>query len=120
MHAAGRVSVDPLAIPGALAVTSAPAGTITVGIDWATRAHEACALDGTGRLLGRREFPNTPEGLEALVAWMLDHAGGDRDALAVAIERPDGLVVEALLDHDIAVSTINPKQLDRFRDRFTP
>ena len=101
-------------------MTSAPAGTITVGIDWATRAHEVCALDGNGRVLGRREFPNTPEGLEALVAWMLKHAGGDRAALIVAIERPDGLVVEALLDHGIAVWTINPKQLDRFRDRFTP
>jgi transposase len=120
MHAAGRVSVGPLTIPGALVMNSASAGTITVGIDWATRAHEVCALDGSGRLLGRHEFPNTPEGLEALVTWMLDHAGGDRAALAVAIERPDGLVVEALLDHGIVVSTINPKQLDRFRDRFSP
>jgi hypothetical protein len=101
-------------------MTSATAGTITVGIDWATRAHEACALDGAGRLLGRREFPNDPEGLEALVAWMLDRAGGDHAALVVGIERPDGLVVEALLDHKIAVAAINPKQLDRFRDRFTP
>jgi transposase len=120
VHAAGRVPVDPSTLSGALAMTSAPAATITVGIDWATRAHEVCALDSTGRVLGRREFPNTPEGLEALVAWMLSHAGGDRAALVAAIERPDGLVVEALLDHDIAVWTINPKQLDRFRDRFTP
>lgn len=101
-------------------MTPAPAETITVGIDWATRAHEVCALDRTGRILGRREFLNTPEGLEALVAWMLDRAGSEQAAPLVAIERPDGLVVEALLDHNIAVWTINPKQLDRFRDRFTP
>jgi len=91
-----------------------------VGVDWATRAHEVCALDGSGRLLGRREFPNTPEGLEAMLSWMVDRAAGDPTALAVAIERPDGLVVEALLDRRIAVWTINPKQLDRFRDRFSP
>src|SRR3954471_20958005 len=99
MHAAGRVSVDPSTSFGAHAMTANTAVPLTVGIDWATRAHEVSALDGTGRVLGRREFPNTPEGLEDLVAWMLDHAGGDCAALAVAIERPDGLVVEALLDH---------------------
>jgi transposase len=93
---------------------------VFLGIDWATRAHEVCATDGTGAILGRHSFPNTPEGLEALVGWILDRAGGDRAAIVVAIERPDGLVVEALLDHDLAVYTINPKQLDRFRDRFTP
>ena len=93
---------------------------VLVGIDWATRAHEVCALDEAGGILGRHEFPNTPEGLEALVGWMLDRAGGQSAAIVVAIERPDGLVVEALLDHDLAVYTINPKQLDRFRDRFTP
>jgi transposase len=91
---------------------------VFLGIDWATRAHEACALDRTGRALGRQEFPATPEGLEPLVGWMLDRAGGDPAALIVAIERPDGLVVEALLDHRLAVFAINPKPLDRFRDRF--
>jgi transposase len=93
---------------------------ITVGIDWATRNHEVCALDGTGCILGRRPFPNTPEGLDALLARVLGHAGGDRAALSAAIERPDGLVVEALLEYDLTVFTLNPKQLDRFRDRFHP
>jgi transposase len=101
-------------------MTSTPVVAITVGIDWATQTHEVCALDATGRVLGQRAFPNTPEGLEALVAWLLALANGNRASLSVAIERPDGLVVEALLDYNIAVWTINPKQLDRFRDRFTP
>jgi transposase len=37
----------------------------------------------------------------------------------VAIEMPHGPVVEMLLEHGFAVFAINPKQLDRFRDRFT-
>jgi transposase len=37
----------------------------------------------------------------------------------VAIETPHGPVVEMLLDHGFQVFAINPKQLDRFRDRFT-
>jgi transposase len=92
---------------------------ILVGIDWATQAHEICVLDASGRVLGKKSFPNTPEGLEQLVRWLLTLTGGDVTKIAVAIERPDGLVVEALLDYQIEVYSLNPKQLDRFRDRFS-
>jgi hypothetical protein len=37
----------------------------------------------------------------------------------MAIEVPRGPVVEAFLEGGIAVFSINPKQLDRFRDRYT-
>jgi transposase len=92
---------------------------VFVGIDWATRAHEVCALDVERKILGRKSFLNSTEGLTALVDWLFELAAGFPAAIAVAIERPDGLVVEALLDRDIAVFTLNPKQLDRFRDRFS-
>jgi transposase len=39
--------------------------------------------------------------------------------VAVAIEVPHGPVVETLLERGAGVFAINPKQLDRFRDRFT-
>ena len=38
---------------------------------------------------------------------------------AVAIETPRGAVVETLVERHYAVFAINPKQLDRFRDRYT-
>jgi transposase len=94
--------------------------TVLVGIDWATCEHQVCALDPSRKILGQRRFSNTPEGINALVGWLLELADGDPTVIAVAIERPDGLVVEALLDQEIAVYAINPKQLDRFRDRFSP
>jgi transposase len=93
--------------------------TVLVGIDWATSEHQVCALDPSRRVLGQRGFPNSPEGMNALVGWLIELAGGAVAAIAIAIERPDGLVVEALLDRDLAVFTLNPKQLDRFRDRFS-
>jgi transposase len=37
----------------------------------------------------------------------------------VAIEIPHGPVVEALIERGFSVQAINPKQMDRFRDRFT-
>jgi transposase len=39
--------------------------------------------------------------------------------VAVAIEIPHGVIVETLVDAGLKVFSINPKQLDRFRDRFT-
>ena len=44
---------------------------------------------------------------------------GVRD-VGVAIETPSGPVVESLLEHGVAVHSINPTQRDRFRDRFSP
>jgi transposase len=40
-------------------------------------------------------------------------------SLHVAIEVPRGAVVETLLERGLSVYSINPKQLDRFRDRFS-
>jgi hypothetical protein len=44
---------------------------------------------------------------------------GKPEQVAVAIEVPRGPVVELLVERRFAVFAINPKQLDRFRDRFT-
>jgi transposase len=97
-----------------------PEPKVFVGVDWATREHQLCALDSHGAVLGQKTFLNTAAGLQAMIAWLLGLADGDPTALAVAIERPDGLVVEALLEAEIPTSALNPKQLDRFRDRFSP
>lgn len=37
----------------------------------------------------------------------------------MAIEVPHGPIVETLLERGFRVYVVNPKQLDRFRDRFT-
>ncbi|MFT5433465.1 MAG: transposase [Myxococcota bacterium] len=37
----------------------------------------------------------------------------------VSIEVPHGTVVETVMDRGFRVFSINPKQLDRFRDQFT-
>jgi hypothetical protein len=54
----------------------------------------------------------------ALCDWIASVAG-EPHTVAVAIEVPHGPVVDALLDRGFAVRAINPKQLDRLRDRFS-
>jgi transposase len=55
-----------------------------------------------------------------MVAWLREIAGDVPQRLAAAIEVPRGAVVETLVENGFQVFSINPKQLDRFRDRYTP
>jgi Transposase len=91
-----------------------------VGIDWASEAHEVCILDREGRVHERRKVPHTATGLQAFVDALLQRAGGDPSSVAIGIETPRGTVVELCVERGFGVYAINPKQLDRFRDRFTP
>lgn len=90
-----------------------------VGIDWATQSHCVCLLDAEGRPVGQREFVHGGAGLTDLRGWLLEQTQAAPGQIAVAIETPHGPVVEMLLEHGFVVFAINPKQLDRFRDRFT-
>ena len=90
---------------------------VFVGVDWATVEHEVCALDPDGGKAGTRSFKHSGDGLAELCDWLVER--GDPPSIAVAIEVPHGSVVETLLDRGFAVFAINPKQLDRFRDRFS-
>jgi len=90
-----------------------------VGIDWATEAHQVCALDAQGAVLWERSVPHNGDGLSLLADQLTAWAAGSPSAIWVAIEVPRGAVVETLLERGFSVFSINPKQLDRFRDRFS-
>lgn len=89
-----------------------------VGVDWGREAHQVCVLDAAGAIVGERAFAHGGGGLAELCDWVVASAGGDPAAVAVAIEVPHGPVVETLLERGFRVCAVNPKQLDRFRDRF--
>ena len=89
------------------------------GIDWASREHRVCLVDAGGKIVGERGFAHGGAGLAELCAWLLTITGAVPAAIAVAIEVPHGPIVETLLERGFQVYAINPKQLDRFRDRFT-
>jgi hypothetical protein len=89
------------------------------GIDWGSERHQACLLDAAGKIVSERSFAHGGMGLTALCDWLMSVAAGDPGAVAVALEVPHGPVVDGLLDRGFAVYAINPKQLDRLRDRFS-
>lgn len=89
-----------------------------VGIDWASQQHQVCIVDRAGH---RTEdtVPHTSGGLEALAEQLTALSPEAPERVAVAIEVPRGPVVETLLERGFHVFALNPKQLDRFRDRHT-
>ena len=90
------------------------------GVDWGSQKHQACVLDAVGKVLGERSFEHGGAGLSQMADWLLSFATGDAGEVGVAIETPRGPVVESLMERGFAVHSINPKQLDRFRDRISP
>jgi len=96
------------------------AGEFYVGVDWASQTHQVCVLTAQGERLGERCFRHGGAGLGEMAAWILELTKAAGDQVHVAIEVPHGPVVESLIERGFAVYAINPKQLDRFRDRFSP
>jgi transposase len=90
-----------------------------VGIDWGSQEHVVSLYDHAGEKVGQRKFLHDGTGLTDMIAWLLKASGGGPGEIHVAIETPHGPIVEALLERGFVVYSINPKQLDRFRDRFT-
>lgn len=91
--------------------------TVFVGVDWASVEHQVCLVRPDGPV--QRAFAHDADSLGTMMDWLMASASDPQD-VAVAIEVPHGPVVEALMDRGFAVFAINPKQLDRFRDRFSP
>jgi transposase len=89
------------------------------GVDWASSKHDVSLADDSGKVVARRTFEHSGDGLAQMADWLLRESGAAAAAIHVAIETPYGPVVETLLERGFKVYSINPKQLDRFRDRFT-
>src|SRR5258708_2032167 len=91
-----------------------------VGIDWGSQKHRVCCLNADGEIKEERWIEHSGEGLRQLVEGLQQLGGGEVGGVAVGIEITHGAVVETLLENGFAVFSINPKQLDRFRDRYSP
>ena len=75
------------------------------GVDWASEEHAVCVVDEQGRIMEGRRYRHSEPGIRALCARLLRL----RVAL-VAIERPDGLLIERLLDAGLLVVAVHPNQ----------
>jgi len=83
------------------------------GIDWAKDYHALCVLEQSGRVLLERRFAHDEGGIAKMCASLAEQGVG-----SVAIERPEGVLVERVLEAGIVVIPIHPNQLKAARPRF--
>ena len=83
------------------------------GIDWASEKHDVLVEDPAGKELLAATFAHDEDGVSALCATLVCF-----EVEVVAIERPDGLLVDRLLEAGVRVSALHPNQVKAARDRF--
>jgi transposase len=86
-----------------------------VGIDWAAETHAVCVLDATGRIRAQFTIGHTAAGFADLLR-RLARLTGDPAEVAVGIERPDGRLVDVLLEAGYPVVPVSPNAIKTWRD----
>ncbi len=88
-----------------------------LGVDWSDEFHQVWASDPEGKKVIEKKVLENVDGLSEFGRW-LDESRAQGMELWAAIEKPAGRIVDFLLDHGVVVYPVNPKALDRVRDRF--
>ena len=89
-------------------------GTTRFGsVDWASEGHAACIVDAEGTAIDEFEVAHTEAGLSELCRRFRD-AGVSR----VAIERPDGPVVDAVIAANLEVVVVSSRAVKGLRTRY--
>lgn len=85
-----------------------------VGIDWAAETHAICIEDAKGRVVDRFTIDHSAEGFERLVRRLARR--GEPATVPVAIERPDGRLVDRLLEAGHPVVPVKPTAIKAWRE----
>jgi transposase len=87
-----------------------------IGIDWAADAHEVCAVDASGTIRHRATIPHSQDGLDRLVGYLGRWAR--EGELLVGIERPEGRLVDRILEAGHPIVLIPTFAMKDFRRRY--
>jgi transposase len=95
----------PLALPEAVFFT---------GIDWAAEAHAVCVMNASGKIVAEFTVEHSAGGIAVLARRLAKF--GDPADIPVAIERPDGRLVDLLLEAGHPVVPVKPNAIKAWRD----
>ena len=87
---------------------------VFAGLDWAVHSHAVCIIDAAGSVLDRFEIAHDRDGLAELMRRL--SRWGER--VRIAIERPSGLIVDALVEAGHEVFPIHPNAVKASRPRY--
>jgi transposase len=94
-----------LALPDALFFT---------GIDWAAETHAICVIEAGGKIAAEFTIEHSADGIAAVIRRLARY--GDPSGLPVAIERPDGRLVDLLLEAGHPVVPVKPNAIKTWRE----
>lgn len=89
-----------------------------VGIDWAAAEHAVCVLDQTGQKVASFTIAHSAAGFARLATRL--RKLGDIERVPVAIERPDGRLVDALLEAGHPLLPVKPTAIKSWRENEVP
>jgi transposase len=87
---------------------------VFAGLDWAVHTHAVCVIDAAGGVLERFEVAHDRDGLAELMRRLARFGARVR----IAIERPSGLIVDALVEAGHHVFPIHPNAVKASRPRY--
>jgi transposase len=85
-----------------------------VGLDWAVHTHAVCVIDAAGAVRDRFEIAHDRDGLAELMRRLARFGTSVR----IAIERPSGLIVDALVEAGHQLFPIHPNAVKASRPRY--
>jgi Transposase/Transposase IS116/IS110/IS902 family len=88
-----------------------------LGVDWADEFDQVWVSDADGNKVAEMKVLQNAQGLSDFGRWLHERKAQGIELWA-AIEKPHGRIVDFLLNHGVMVYPVNPKALDRARDRF--
>jgi len=87
---------------------------VYVGLDWAAVIHAVCVMSAAGKVLAQFTIEHTAEGIASLIARLAKY--GDPADVQVGIERPNGRLVDLLLEAGHPVIPVSPNAIKTWRE----
>jgi transposase len=91
-----------------------PEAQVLVGIDWAAEVHAVCVMNAAGKVTAQFTVAHSADGIAGL-ARRLARLGDPAD-IPVAIERPNGRLVDLPLEAGHPVVPVKPNAIKAWRD----
>jgi transposase len=98
-----------LALPEALFFT---------GIDWAAATHAVCVMDAAGEIIAEFTIAHDADGIARLIRRLARY--GSPAVMPVAIERPNGRLVDLLVQAGHPVVPVSPNAIKTWREGEVP
>ena len=93
---------------------SLPPARCYVGLDWAAETHAVCVLDAAGTVLTSFTIAHSADGIASLISRLAKY--GEPIDIPVGIERPDGRLVDLLLEAGHPVVPVSPNAIKSWRE----